>query len=131
MLAWPAGSVEPARHGRPLYERSTEVTQNSESCGVWHIMAVMAVGSGPTSRLSIWPERMEVHAGLYRVQAQTANDRLKEQTTVGVWALGWQPSTPKQDLGVSVHGGAQKASGLRGSVAETLHGMSTLRYALA
>ena len=54
-----------------------------------------------------------MHAGPYRVQAQAANDRLKEQTAVGAWALGWQPSAPKQDLGVSVHGGAQKASGLR------------------
>ena len=78
MLAWPAGSVEPARHGRPLYERSTEITRNSKSCGAWHIMAVTAVGSGPTTRLSIWPERTEVHAGPYRVQAQAANDRLKE-----------------------------------------------------
>ena len=131
MLAWPAGSVEPARHGRPLYERSTEVTRNSESCGAWHIMAVTAVGSGPTTRLSIWPERTEAHAGPYRVQAQAANDGLKEQTAVGAWAPGWQPGAPKQDLGVSVRGGAQKASGLRGSVAETLHGMSTLRYASA
>ena len=72
-----------------------------------------------------------MHAGLYRVQAQTANDRLKEQTAVGVWAPGWQPGALKQDLGVSVHGGAQKASGLRGSVAETLHRMLTLRYASA
>ena len=94
-------------------------------------MAVMAVGPGPTTRLSIWPERTEAHAGPYRVQAQAANDRLKEQTAVGAWAPGWQPGAPKQDLGVSVHGGAQKASGLRGSVAETLHRMSTLRYALA
>ena len=36
------------------------------------------------------------------MQAQAANDRLKEQTAVGVWAPGWQPGTPKQDLGVSV-----------------------------
>ena len=98
---------------------------------MWHIIAVIAVGSGPTTRLSIWPERTEAHASLYRVQAQAANDRVKEQTAVGVWAPGWQPGTPKQDLGVSVHGGAQKTSGLRGSVAETLHGMSTLRYASA
>ena len=96
-----------------------------------HIMAVTAVGSGPTTRLSIWPERMEAHASLYRVQAQAANDRLKEQTAVGVWAPGWQPSAPKQDLGVSVHSGVQKTSGLRGSVAETLQGMATLRYASA
>ena len=94
-------------------------------------MAVMAVGSGPTSRLSIWPERTEAHTSLYRVQAQAANDGLKEQTTVGVWAPGWQPGTPKQDLGVSVHSRVQKVSGLRGSVAETLHRMSTLCYALA
>ena len=99
--------------------------------GLGHIMAVMAVGSGPTTRLSIWPERTEVHASPYRVQAQAANDGLKEQTAVGAWALGWQPGAPKQDLGVSVHGGVQKASGLRGSVAETLHRMSTLRYASA
>ena len=72
-----------------------------------------------------------MHAGPYRVQVQAANDGLKEQTVVGVWAPGWQPSAPKQDLGVSVHGRAQKASGLRGSVPETLHGMSTLRYVLA
>ena len=94
-------------------------------------MAVMAVGSGPTTRLSIWPERTEVHASPYRVQAQAANNRLKKQTAVGVWAPGWQPGAPKQDLGVSVHGGAQKASGLRGSVAETLQGIATLRYASA
>ena len=74
---------------------------------------------------------MEVHASPYRVQAQAANDRLKEQTAGGVWAPGWQLSTPKQDLGVSIHGGVQKTSGLWGSVAETLHGMLTLRYALA
>ena len=98
---------------------------------MWHIMAVIAVGSGPTTRLSIWPERTEVHASPYRVQVQAANDGLKEQTAVGVWAPGWQPSTPKQDLGVSMHSGVQKASGLWGSVAETLHGMSTLRYASA
>ena len=54
----------------------------------------------------------------------------KQRELRGV-APGWQPGAPKQDLGVSVHGGAQKASGLWGSVAETLHGMSTLRYASA
>ena len=72
-----------------------------------------------------------MHASLYRVQAQAANNRLKKQTAVGAWAPGWQPSALKQDLGVSVHSGVQKTSGLRGSVAETLHRMSTLRYALA
>ena len=72
-----------------------------------------------------------MHASLYRVQAQTANDRLKGQTAVGVWAPGWQASTPKQDLGVSVHSRVQKTSGLRGSVAETLQEMVTLRYTLA
>ena len=72
-----------------------------------------------------------MHASLYRVQAQTANNRLKEQAAVGVWAPGWQPSTPKQDLGVSVHSRVQKTSGLRGSVAETLQEMVTLRYTLA
>ena len=72
-----------------------------------------------------------MHASPYRVQAQAANDRLKEQTAVGVWAPGWQPGVPKQDLGVSVHSGVQKASGLRGSVAETLQGIVTLRYASA
>ena len=61
-----------------------------------------------------------MHASLYRVQAQTANNRLKKQTAVGVWAPDWQPSTPKQDLGVSVHSGVQKISELWGSVAETL-----------
>ena len=72
-----------------------------------------------------------MHTGLYRVQAQTANNRLKKQIAVGVWALGWQPSAPKQDLEMSVHGRVQKVSGLWGSVAETLHRMSTLHYALA
>ena len=67
MLAWPAESVESARHGWPLYERSTEITRNSKSCRAWHIIAVTAVESGPTTRLSIWPERMEAHAGPYRV----------------------------------------------------------------
>ena len=85
-------------------------------------MAVTDVGSGPTTRLSIWPERTDAHAGLYGVQAWAANYKLKVQTTVGAWAPGWVPGAPKQYLGVSVHGGAQQASELRGSVAETLQG---------
>ena len=61
------------------------------------------------------------------MQAQTANNRLKKQTAVGVWASGWQPSTPKQDLEVSVHSRVQKTSGLQRSVAETLQEIATLR----
>ena len=85
-------------------------------------MAVTDVGSGPTTRLSIWPERTDAHASLYGVQAWAANYELKVQTTVGAWAPGWVPSTPKQYPGVSVHSRAQQASELRGSVAETLQG---------
>ncbi len=43
-------------------------------------MVVMEVGPGPSMRLSIWPERMDAHAGPYRVQAWGANYRLRKQT---------------------------------------------------
>ena len=72
-----------------------------------------------------------MHASLYRVHAQTANNRLKKQTAVGVWTPGWQPSTLKQNLEVSVHSRVQKVSGLWGSVAETLQEIVTLHYTSA
>ena len=40
-------SVEPVRHGQSLYKRSTEVTQNSKSCGAWHIMVLRSVPYRP------------------------------------------------------------------------------------
>ena len=59
------------------------------------------------------PVRMECRLGL-----QTTSSRCKLQLECGFRAGA--PGAPKQYLGVSVHGEAQKASELWGSMAETL-----------
>ena len=93
-------------------------------------MAVTAAGSGPTTRLSISPERTDAHTGPYGVQAWGPKYGLSVQTVIGAWALGWQPGTPKQDLGVSV--GERRRLQDCGEVWQRpCKKVSTLRYVLA
>ena len=45
-------ALQVLRHGRPAYEKSTEVTRNRESCGPWRILAVTLQGDGDSAPCS-------------------------------------------------------------------------------